>query len=122
METKANSKLVGNPCKNKPTNASVDQNTIRLSQAKIVDPETSSKNIETTSSNLILGWQQDKDKGSGCDKTDLTSLSRVSGNKSKPKMVKPKKPEISVWKTVEVKGHRKHQKEKPKPIHRELLS
>ena len=91
MEIKANSKLVGNPCKNKPTNASVDQNTIRLSQAKIVDPETSSKNIETTSSNLILGWQQDKDKGSGCDKTDLTSLSRVSENKSKSKMINPKK-------------------------------
>ena len=35
-------------------------------------------------------------------------------------MVKPKKPEIGVWKTVEAKGHKKHQKEKPKPIHRKL--
>jgi len=31
-------------------------------------------------------------------------------------MVKPKKPEIGVWKTVESKGHHKHQKEKPKPF------
>ena len=78
MKIKANSKLVGNPCKNKPTNVSVDQNTIRLSQAEVVDPETSRKNIETTSSTLILGGQQDKDKGSSCDKIDLPSLSRVS--------------------------------------------
>ena len=35
-------------------------------------------------------------------------------------MVKPKKSEIGVWKTVEVKGHRKHQKEKLKHIHEEL--
>ena len=31
-------------------------------------------------------------------------------------MVKPKKPEIGVWKTVQAKGHSKHQKAKPKPI------
>ena len=31
-------------------------------------------------------------------------------------MVKPKKPEIGVWKTVESKCHHKHQKEKPKPF------
>ena len=31
-------------------------------------------------------------------------------------MVKPKKPEISVWKTVESKGCHKHQKEKLKPF------
>ena len=35
-------------------------------------------------------------------------------------MVKPKKPEIGVWKTVEAKGCKKHQKKRPKPIHREL--
>jgi hypothetical protein len=29
-------------------------------------------------------------------------------------MVKPTKPEISVWKKVESKGHHKHQREKPK--------
>ena len=37
-------------------------------------------------------------------------------------MVKPKKPEIGVWKIVEAKGRKKNQKEKPKPIHRELLA
>jgi len=31
-------------------------------------------------------------------------------------MVKPKKPKIGVWKTVESKGRHKHQKEKPKPF------
>ena len=31
-------------------------------------------------------------------------------------MVKPNKPEIGVWKTVESKGCHKHQKEKPKPF------
>ena len=31
-------------------------------------------------------------------------------------MVKPKKPEIGVWKTVQAKGHSKHQKTKPKLI------
>ena len=35
-------------------------------------------------------------------------------------MVKPKKPEIGVWKTVEAKGCGKHQKEKPKPVLGEL--
>ena len=35
-------------------------------------------------------------------------------------MVKPKKPEIGVWKTVEAKARKKHQKEKPKLIHGEL--
>ena len=35
-------------------------------------------------------------------------------------MVKLKKSEIGVWKIVEVKGHRKHQKEKLKHIHEEL--
>ena len=29
-------------------------------------------------------------------------------------MVKPKKPEIGVWKTVESKNRHKHEKEKPK--------
>jgi len=35
-------------------------------------------------------------------------------------MVKPKKPKIDVWKTIEAKGRRKHQKEKPKPVLGEL--
>jgi len=36
MEIEANLKLVGNPCKNKPTNAIVDQDTIRLSKAELL--------------------------------------------------------------------------------------
>jgi len=35
-------------------------------------------------------------------------------------MVKPKKPEIGIWKIVEAKGRRKHQKKKPKPVLGEL--
>ena len=35
-------------------------------------------------------------------------------------MIKPKKLEIGVWKTVKAKGRRKHQKEKPKPVLGEL--
>ena len=35
-------------------------------------------------------------------------------------MVKPKKHEIGVWKTVNAKGRKKHQKKRPKPIHRKL--
>ena len=31
-----------------------------------------------------------------------------------------KKPEIGIWKTIEAKGRKKHQKEKPKLIHGEL--
>ena len=75
----------------------------------------------------MLGGQQNKDKGSGCTATGLTGLqigltssSGVLQNKAKPKMVKPKKPEIGVWKTIEAKGRRKHQKEKPKPVLGEL--
>lgn len=44
----------------------------------------------------------------------LTASPRVSQNKSKPKMVKAKKPEIGVWKTVESKSRHKNEKEKPK--------
>jgi hypothetical protein len=43
----------------------------------------------------------------------LTASPRFLQNKSKPKMVKPKKSEIGVWKTIESKG-RKHQREKLK--------
>ena len=71
--------------------------------------------------NAVL--QQNKGKAAGCTATGLTGLktgltcsSKVLQNKSKPKMVKPKKPEIGVWKTVRAKGHSKHQKAKPKPI------
>jgi hypothetical protein len=53
--------------------------------------------------------------------TSLTASSRVSQNNSKPKMVKRKKSEIGVWKTVESKGRHKHQKEKLKS-NKELLT
>ena len=48
--------------------------------------------------------------------TGLAASLRVLQNKPKPKMVKLKKHEIGVWKTVKAKGHNKHQKAKPKPI------
>jgi len=50
------------------------------------------------------GGQQNKGKGAWCLE-----------NKLKPKMVKPKKPEVGVWKTVESKSCHKHVKERPKP-------
>ena len=98
------------------------QDTIRSSQAKIVKPNSPSKYTETNSSTSTHGGQQNKGKGSGCtaigptsSPTGLTASPRVSQNKSKPKMVKPKKPEIGVWKTVESKSRHKHEKERPKP-------
>ena len=97
------------------------QAVIRPSQAEFVDKKSPSKCIETNSSTSTLGGQQNKGKGAGCtatgltgSPTGLTASPRVSQNKSKPKMVKPKKPEIGVWKTVESKSRHKHEKEKPK--------
>ena len=76
--------------------------------------------------NLVLqrsGGQQNKGKDAGCiatgltgSTTGLTGSSKILQNKSKLKMVKPKKPEIGVWKTIESKGRHKHQKEKLKPF------
>ena len=91
------------------------QDTIRPSQAEIVEPNSLSKYKETNSSTSTLGGQQNKGKGAGCTATGLTATPKVSQNKSKPKMVKPKKPEIGVWKTVESKSCHKHVKERPKP-------
>jgi hypothetical protein len=39
----------------------------------------------------------------------ITASSRVSQNKSKLKMIKPRNLEIGVWKTIESKGRHKHQ-------------
>ena len=110
-----------------PTCDVVGQDTIRPSQVEFVEPKSPSKSTETKSNTSTLGRQQNKGKGFGCTATGLTGYptgltasSRVSPNNSKPKMVKPKKPEIGVWKTVEAKGRKKHQKEKPKLIHGEL--
>ena len=114
-------KPTNNPCKNLPDVAS--QDTIRQSQAEIVEPKSPNKSSKTKSSTSMLGGQQNKDKDAGCiatgltgSTTGLTGSSRVLQNKSKPKMVKLKKSEIGVWKTVESKGRHKHQKEKLKPF------
>ena len=105
----------------------VGQDTVQPSQAEIVEPNSPCKYTEINSSTSTLGRQQNKGKGVGCTTTGLTgsptgqtASSRVSPNNSKPKMVKPKKTEIGVWKTVEAKDRKKHQKEKPKLIHGEL--
>ena len=94
-------KTANNPCKSVPDVAS--QDAIRPSQAKIVKPNYPSKYTETNSSTSTLGGQQNKGKCAGCTTTGLTGSStsqtaspRVSQNKSKPKMVKPKKSEIGV--------------------------
>ena len=104
-----------NPCKSLPDVAG--QDTIRPSQAEIVEPNSPSKYTETNSSTPMLGGQQNKDKGAGCittgltgSPTGLTASSRVSQNKSKPKKVKPMKSEIGVCKTVESKSRHKHEK------------
>ena len=95
---------------------------IRPSQAEFVDQKSPSKCTETNSSTSTLGGQRNNGNGVGCTATGptcspagLTASPRVSQNKSKPKMVKPKKPEIGVWKTVESKSRHKHEKKKAKP-------
>ena len=96
-------KPTNNPCKYLPTCDVACQDTIWLSQAEVVEPKSPSKSTETTSSTSTLGGRQNKGKDAGCiangltgSKTDLIGSSRVLQNKSKPKMVKPKKPEIGV--------------------------
>ena len=96
-----------------PTCDVAGQDIVRPSQAEVVGPNSPGKNTEITSSTSTLGGQQNKGKSSGCT---MTGSSEVLQNKAKPKMVKPKKLEIGVWKTVEAKGRKKHQKEKPKPV------
>ena len=90
-----------NSCKSVPDVAG--QDAIWTSQAEFVDPKFPRKSTETKSSTSTLGGQQNKGKGAGCtatgltgSPTGLTASPRVSQNKSKPKMVKPKKPEIGV--------------------------
>jgi hypothetical protein len=102
------------------------QDEIQSSQAEFIGPNFPRKGIETISSTFTLGGQQNKGKGASCASTGLTGLqigltgmtasSKVLQNKSKPRMVKPKKPEIGIWKIVQAKGHNKHQMATPKPI------
>jgi hypothetical protein len=108
-----------NPCKTLPNCDVVGQETSRLSLAEIVDLKSPNKSIEVTSSTSMLGGQRNKGNSVGCSTTGLTdahiSLTgaktgltggqpgltaspRLLHNKSKPKMVKPKNPEIGVWK------------------------
>jgi hypothetical protein len=113
-------KPTNNPCKSLLDVAGKDA--LRPSQAEFVDKKSPRKSIETTSSNLMLGGQQNKGKDIDCTSigltgllTGLTASPTVSRIKLKAKMVKPKKPDIGVWKTVESKSRHKHEKEKPKP-------
>jgi hypothetical protein len=99
----------------------VGQETSQSSLAEIVDIKPPSKSIKNTSSALSLGGQKNKGEATGCTEAGLTggqpgltASPKLLHNKSKPKMVKPKKPVISVWKTIESKG-RRHRREKPKP-------
>ena len=89
------------PCKNLPDVAC--QDTIRPSQAEIVEPKSPNKSTKTKSSTSTLGGQQNKGKDAGCITTGLTSSTtgltgsfKVLQNKSKPKIIKPKKPEIGL--------------------------
>ena len=109
IQKSAMEKPANNPCISLPDVA--NQDTIRSFQAEFVNPKSSSKSTEIISSILMIGGEQNKGKGSGCTATGLTSLktgltgsSGVLQNKAKPKMVKPKKPEIGIWKTVEAKA------------------
>ena len=96
IQKSAIEKPTSNPCEILHNVAS--QDTIRPSQAEIVEPNFPSKSTETKFSTSTLGGQQNKGKTAGCTvtgltglKTGLTGSSRVLQNKSKPKMVKPKK-------------------------------
>jgi hypothetical protein len=116
-------KTTNNPCKDLPICDVVSQDTVRPSQPEIVEPNSPCKYTETNSSTSTLGGQQNKGKGAGCiatsltgSPTDPTTSSRVLQNRSKPRMVKPRKPEIGIWKTIESKSRHKHEKEKPKSI------
>ena len=60
--------------------------------------------IENVFVSSTLWRQQDKDKGAGCDKTGLTSLSTISGNKPKPKTVKPKNHRLVFGKSLNPKA------------------
>jgi hypothetical protein len=57
-----------------------------------------------------------------CNKTDQTGLKTVQtgcpqgfGHKAKSKMLKPKNPEVNVWKANEARGLDQRKVRKPKP-------
>jgi hypothetical protein len=106
------------PCKTLPNYDVVGQETSRPSLAEIIDLKSLNKCIEATSGTLTLGEQQNEGIGAGCAVTgltgtqtgltggqpSLTASSRLLHNKSKPKMVKPKNPEIGVRKKLNLKA------------------
>ena len=98
IQKSAIEKPTNNPCRDLPICDVAGQDTIRPSQAEIVEPKSPNKCTETKSSISTLGGQQNKGKDAGCiatgltgSTTGLTDSSRVLQNKSKSKMVKPKK-------------------------------
>ena len=94
------------PCKNLPDVAC--QDTIRPSQAEIVEPKSPNKSTKTKSSTSTLGGQQNKGKDAGCIATGLTGSmtgsSKILQNKSKLKMVKPKNPRLVFGKPLNPKA------------------
>jgi len=92
IQKSAIEKPTSNPCEILPNVAS--QDTIRPSQAEIVEPKSPNKSTETKSSTSTLGGQQNKGKDAGCiatgltgSTTGLTGPSKVLQNKSKPKIM-----------------------------------
>jgi hypothetical protein len=117
--------VMSNPCKKLPNCDVVGQETRRPFLAEIVDLKSPNKSIEATSSTSTPGGQQNKGIGAGCAMTGLTSAqtdmtgaqtgltgrqpglitsSRVSQNKSKPKMIKPKNPRVVFGKQLNPKA------------------
>lgn len=88
------------------------KNQIRLSQTE------SRENIGTTVITSTFGGQhttQDVEFSKASFKTGQTGFPRGFGHKAKSKMLKPKNPEVNVWKVNKAKGHDKHEVKKPKP-------
>jgi hypothetical protein len=117
--------VMSNPCNVSPNFYVVGQETSRSSLAEIVDLKSPKKSIEATSSTSTLGGQQNKGISAGCTVTGLTGArtsltgaqtgltggqpglttsSRVSQNKSKPKMVKPKNLRLVFGKKLNLKA------------------
>ena len=62
IQKSAIEKLTNNPCKDLPTCDVVGQDTIRLSQAEIVEPKSPNKSTKTKSSTSTLGGNRTKAK------------------------------------------------------------
>ena len=73
IQKSAIEKPTNNPCRDLPICDVAGQDTIRPSQAEIVEPNSLSKYKETNSSTSTLEGKQNKGKGTGCITTGLTS-------------------------------------------------